>query len=60
MPFSLNAAGAVADITVTLPGGATLRHAPGVYVGSWTYPNLAGHNVATALSTGVKQGATTL
>jgi RHS repeat-associated protein len=58
-PFSLNAAGAVTDITVSLPGGVSLRHAPGVYAGTWTYPNLAGHNVATALSTGVKQGATT-
>jgi RHS repeat-associated protein len=58
-PFTLDASGNVTDITVTLPGGATLRYTPSTYAGTWTYPNLAGHNVATANSSGIKVGATT-
>ena len=58
-PFTLDGSNTVTDITVALPGGAVLRYNPGDYAGSWTYPNLAGHNVATADSVGVKQGATT-
>ena len=58
-PFTLNSSNMVTDITVSLPGGAVLRYTPGNYGGMWTYPNLAGHNVATSNSVGVKQGVTT-
>ncbi len=58
-PFTLNTSNVVTDITVSLPGGAVLRYTPSNYAGNWTYPNLAGHNVVTANSAGVKQGATT-
>lgn len=58
-PFTLDATNTVTDITVSLPGGAVLRYTPASYTGTWTYPNLAGHNIATANNTGVKQGTTT-
>ncbi len=59
-PLSINGAGAVTDITFPLPGGATYRKTitPGTV--AFTYPNLAGHNVASANNLGVKQGTTTV
>lgn len=54
--FTLNPAGAILDVTVSLPGGALLTVNGGGNV--WSYPNIHGDLVATANAAGAKTGVT--
>jgi RHS repeat-associated protein len=54
--FTLDTANQVTERTITLPGGVLLTKRSSGDV--WSYPNVHGDVVATANSSGVKQGAT--
>jgi RHS repeat-associated protein len=54
--LTLTSGGTVAEVTVSLPGGALWTRRSGGNV--WSYPNLRGDIVATANQAGVKVGGT--